>query len=105
MSFYTFIMEFAGGTYISQVKAPSQKAACVKWAQSLDVSQVKGLGLKGKESLIEQMKDESPVALDGLSNAWCTGAFLRGEYALINLVQTEPKRNNRGGILNVRAAA
>ena len=88
-------MEFAGGTYISQVKAPSAKAACVKWAQSLDLSQVKGLGLKGKESLIEQMKEESPVALDGLSNAWCTGALIRGESALINLVRTEPKRNYR----------
>ena len=105
MAFYTFIMECAGGTYISQVKAPSAKAACVKWAQSIDVAQVQGLDLKGKESLIEQMRDASPVALAGLSNAWCTGALIRGASALINLVQTEPKRNNRGGILKGRAAA
>jgi hypothetical protein len=94
MPFYTFIMEYAGGTYISQVKAPSEKSACIKWAQRLDMDHVKGLGLKGKESLIDQMREESPVPLEGISNAWCTGALIRGKSALINLVQTEQVRNN-----------
>jgi hypothetical protein len=94
MALYTFIMEYAGGTYISQVKASFPKSACVKWAQELDHSQVKGLGLKGKESLIEQMREESPVALDGMLNAWCNSALVRGKLALINLVRTEPERNN-----------
>jgi hypothetical protein len=94
MSLYTFVMDYAGGTYISQVKAPSPKSACVKWVQKLDHSQVKGLGLKGKESLIEQKTEESPVTLDGMLNAWCASAHVRGRLALINLVQTERERNN-----------
>ncbi len=89
MSLYTFIMEYAGGTYVSQVTAPSPKSACVKWAQGLDVSQVSGVGLKSKEILIEEMRAEAPVALDGLSNSWCATARIRGELALINIVQTE----------------
>lgn len=52
MPLYTFIMEYVGQTYISQVKAPSPKSACVKWAQSLDVSRVKGLGGKSRQFLI-----------------------------------------------------
>jgi hypothetical protein len=83
-------MEFAGGTYVSQVTAPSPKSACVKSAQNLDGSKVKGLGVKGKESLIEQMKADAPIALDGILNAWCQSALVRGKLALINLVQTEP---------------
>ncbi len=94
MPLYTFIMEYAGGTYLSQIKASSPESACVKWAQKLDESQVKGLGLKGKESLIEQMKEESPVALDGVLNAWCNTALVRGKLALINLVRTEQEGNN-----------
>jgi hypothetical protein len=94
MPLYTFILEYAGGTYISQIKASSPKSACVKWAQKLDDSQVKSLGLKGKDSLIEQMKEESPVALDGMSNAWCNSALVRGKLALINIVQTEQESNN-----------
>jgi hypothetical protein len=89
MALYTFIMEYAGGTYISQVKAPSPKSACVKWAQKLGDTEVEGLGPKGRNSLIEQMKEESPVALGGVSNVWCNSALVRGELALINLVRTE----------------
>jgi hypothetical protein len=87
---YTFIMEFAGGTYISQVTATSAKLACVKSAQNLDASQVKGLGVKGKESLMEQMKKDAPITLDGILNVWCQSALVRGNLALINLVKTEP---------------
>jgi hypothetical protein len=94
MALYTFIMEYAGGTYISQVKARSPKSACVKWAQNLDDSQVEGLGLKGKVSLIEQMKEEPPVAVAGVSNTWCSSALVRGGLALINLVLTEQDGNN-----------
>jgi hypothetical protein len=82
-------MEYAGGTYVSQVLAPSPKSACVKWAQGLDVSQISGLGQKSKESLIEEMKAESPIAIDGLTNSWCAAALIRGELALINIVRTE----------------
>ncbi len=89
MALYTFMLEYAGGTYISQLKAASPKSACVKWAQKLDGAQVKGVRVKDKESLIEQMKEEIPFALDGMSNAWCNSALIRGKLALINLVQTE----------------
>jgi len=89
MSLYTFIMEYAGGTYISQINSSSPKSACVKWAQGLDVSQVSGLGGKSKESLIEQMKDESPTLIDGVFNTWCASAIIRGELVLVNFVLTE----------------
>jgi len=104
MPLYTFVMEYAGGTYISQVKAPSPKSACVKGAQQIDLSEVSALGLRGKESLINQVKEESPVALVGLSNAWCKSALVRGRLVLISLVQTE-RSNNRRPSLNGRAPA
>ena len=105
MPFYTFIMEYAGGTYISQVAAPSEKSASVKWARQLTASDVQGLGVNGKESLIQQMKDQSPVPLTGTVNAWCTSALIRGKSALINLVQTDRNGNTRVGNLNTRASA
>ena len=92
MPLYTFIMEYAGGTYVSQVTASSPKSACVKWAQEMDAAQVSGLGRKSKETLIEEMKAEAPVALDGLANSWCATARIRGGLALINIVQTERGR-------------
>jgi hypothetical protein len=105
MPLYTFVMEYAGGTYISQVKAPSPKSACVKGVQQIDLSEVSALGLRGKESLISQVKEESPVALVRLSNAWCKSALVRGGLVLINLVQTERSNNSSRRILNGRAPA
>src|SRR5215216_3330341 len=102
MPLYTLIMEYAGGTYIEQVKASSPKSTCVKWAQKLDAAQVSGLGLKGQESLIEQMKEDSPVALAGVSKTWCNTALVHGKLALINLVQTEQERNNLQDRLSTR---
>jgi hypothetical protein len=96
MPLFTFIMDFAGGTYISQVDAPSTTTACVKWAEELDVSGVKGIGANSKASLINQMKDEEqePQPLNGIFNAWCTTASLRGGLALINIVRTEGIRSS-----------
>jgi hypothetical protein len=95
MPLYTFIMEYAGGTYVSQVSAPTPKAACVQWAQGVDVSQVSGLGRKSQESLIEEMNAAAPVTISGLSNAWCATALIRGELLLINIVRTERGRIRR----------
>jgi hypothetical protein len=89
MPLYTFVLDFDGGTYISQVKAPSTTSACVKWAEELDIADLKGVGRKSKESLVNQMKVEEPQLLNGLSNAWCVTAALRGGLALINIIQTE----------------
>jgi hypothetical protein len=97
MSLYTFIMEYAGGTYVSQVNAPAPESACVKWAQSLDVSEVDGLDLNGKESLVEQMREETPTPLEDLVNVWCKSALVRDELAIINLVRTEQAEDNREG--------
>lgn len=89
MHLYTFIMEFAGGTYISQVNASSPKSACVRWAQELNVREIEGLGGKSQEMLVVEMKDVDPIPLNGVSNVWCVRAYIRGKFPLINFVQTD----------------
>jgi hypothetical protein len=89
MALFTFIMDFQGGTYISQVNATSPESACIKWAENLETSEIPGLGSKGKNFIIEEVKKEPPVTLKGVSNSWCTILDVYGKRALINLVQTE----------------
>jgi hypothetical protein len=62
MPLYTFVMGYDGGTYISQVKAPSARSACVKWAAKLDLPKGSGIGSQSKESLIEQNEGRNPNA-------------------------------------------
>jgi hypothetical protein len=88
MPLYTFIMEYEGGTYISQVMASSPKSACVKWAESLDASGIYRFSETGKSILVEEMKKEFPVAIKGVLNTWFSSALILGKRANINLVQT-----------------
>ena len=89
MPLYTFIMDFQGGTYVAQIRASSPRSACVKWAENLETNEIHGLGEKGKSVLIEEMKGESPIAIDGITNTWFASASIRGKSAYINLVLTE----------------
>ncbi len=88
MFLYTFIMEYAGGIYVSQVNAENPKAACVLWAQNFKVDEVYKFGEKSKSQLVEQMKAEEPIALRGVTNIWFVSAILRGGNAYINFVRT-----------------
>jgi hypothetical protein len=89
MHLYTLVLDYVGGTYVSQVSAGSPKEAIIKGAQNLNVSEVWGLGSKGKQLLVEQMREDEPVALNGLANVWCGSALLRGKSVLITLIATE----------------
>jgi hypothetical protein len=90
MSLFTIIMDYDGGTYVHQIKALSPGDACRKWSSRLTVSDVYNLGPTGKKALIARMKSDEPVSLDGLENAWCVSAIIRGRLALINVVDTKP---------------
>jgi hypothetical protein len=88
MPLYTFIMEYAGGTYISQVKAASPKAAIVRWARELPAGEIDDFGPASKVRLIREVSEEPPVAVLNLSNAWCVSTLIRGKLALMNIVRT-----------------
>ena len=87
---YTFIMDYDGGTYVSQVKASSPIGAARKWAQSLDTRGIEGIGEASKLQMINELNSEfeEPVALEGMSNIWFISFLLRGKLAMVNFVKT-----------------
>lgn len=91
MPLYTCIMDYLGGTYISQVRARTPRSAARAWARQLDYDAVRGLGRVGKEKLIEWMTsgDGDPVPITGVKNSWCSSALVRNEVILVNFVRAE----------------
>lgn len=89
MPYYTFIMDYMGGTYIPQVKASSHKTAFIKGATALKENRIEGLGVRTKALLIEKLTAEESAPVIGVENVWCHTALVRGRLALITLVQTE----------------
>jgi hypothetical protein len=75
---FTVILEFAGATYIRQVKATSPLSALKKIA----------VGKHGKTSLFRALSEDKPVAIEGVENCWCSSTLHRGKLALVNIVKT-----------------
>jgi hypothetical protein len=88
MPLFTFVLDFDGGTYVSQVRSASWKSAPVAWAKALNADEIYGMGSSTRRLLETRMSEELPVPLNGLKRAWCTSTLLRGKPALIHFVET-----------------
>jgi hypothetical protein len=88
MNIYTFITEFRGGTYISQIKGPNLNTAMVLWSESLDVAEIKFLGEKGKSELRTELKNESPTKVRGVENVWFFCLRIKPGLLMVNVIKT-----------------
>jgi hypothetical protein len=84
MCLYTFICEYAGGTYIAQVKAGSPKKALIRW---LDEDALSQISLKTRSQIRKSLMADSPVAIAGCRNVWCCSASTSKGLFLVNVVK------------------
>ena len=85
---YTFVMDYCGGTYISQVETNNLKIACENWSQNPDTKAIYKLGVRGKEILIRQVAECEPTELTGIINVWFVSFLIYGKSAHINIIRT-----------------
>ncbi|RVT93370.1 hypothetical protein [Sphingomonas crocodyli] len=89
---FTFICEFEGGTYASQVQALNAHHALMEWGKSLRHSRPMG----DRAEIIADAafdEDEPPTPLDGLDNVWCWTTEIDGRLLLANIVRTLGRSN------------
>lgn len=89
MKVYTFIMEFRGGTYISQVSSNSLKNSVQNWAQNLNINEINFFDQQSQKELVELVVDNKPIGISGLLNIWCLSLSLKRGFVLITIVQTD----------------
>jgi hypothetical protein len=87
---YTFILNYAGGTYISQYADSSHTKAFERWlvAEPAKLEKPPGAKLARGLSREHEAVDGSLTPLDGLQNVWCWTALLPRGLALVNVVRT-----------------
>ena len=91
MALFTIVLDYGGGTYISQLQARTAKAALAKWAEGESTVPVHGLGPTGRRDLSKALSSTALgelVKLDGLKNAWWNSSVVRGKPALISVIET-----------------
>ena len=87
MALFTVILEFDGGTYISQFRASSPHDAAVKQADHL--LDLNGMStLTNRRLLADRLSLERPIAITGVRKVWCYSASVGRKLALVNIVAT-----------------
>lgn len=90
---FTFVVNFRGGIYCSQVEANSIDDSLSAWLVEIKRQRVeiKHLGDHTLKELEEEIKDTDyrPILLNGLKNIWCTLLSSKQGSFNINIIQTD----------------
>lgn len=87
-SLYTFIMDYQGGTYISQCQAAGIMDAANKYAEII-IPHEHVPGKLFSRAIKRYLKDFPPFPLDGLTGVWIINPVVRNEMAFVNIVRTK----------------
>ena len=91
MSLYTIILEFGGGTYVSQTSASSKESALSSWCKTIRTDKDFG---PDSCRLAEEIEHEANAArlalLDGLESAWSFTTVLNDRLILGHVIKTVP---------------
>lgn len=84
---YTFLLEYDGGTFVSQVWASSIEIAKLKWCGNLSFEAIEA-PISQRESFLKSVADEVAVPVSGLGHVWCLAPSLGNKMALVHIVET-----------------
>jgi len=87
---FTFVLDWKGGTYLSQVKAPTLKTAKRKWLTliPLEIFGTHQVLSELATQLATQIDEDEPVLLEGLESVWRTGFMVEEKLALVHVIAT-----------------
>jgi hypothetical protein len=90
MNLYTLVLDFHGGTYISQFDALSAVDAVTAWRRELQEEQLLGEASSDvAEGILVDAVENRLVEVEGLHGAWCAAATVAGNLALLNVIITQ----------------
>ena len=85
---YTFVLDYAGGTYISQLRAANQQDAFDEWLERLVPHEIAvGVSLE-VAGAFHSNEDNELVPLNSLSSVWCKSALGENGLVLVNVMHT-----------------
>lgn len=87
MHIYTVVLDYAGGTFVSQCSASDADEALRRWLVQLQSEGSKSAIPEEVVQAFGRMPD-LPVPLVGLSSAWCANASAPAGLATANIIQT-----------------
>jgi len=87
MNLYTVILDFKGGTYISQIEENNEELALHRWVRSVDHT-LSELDSEDRKVFTFDM-DHALTPLLDLQNIWCATFLINDSVALVNIINTK----------------
>jgi hypothetical protein len=88
MKKYTFILEFKGGTYISQNYEESINSSIKSWVNNLKIEEIQGMTQNKYLILTSKALNADNLAqLQNLNGVWCLCFTLISSFCLITIVE------------------
>lgn len=89
---HTFILDYCGGTYISQLECKSLAEAVREWVRSLSERYCElSNELPALVELSDQLAQDEPVPIEGMLNIWAISALVADKLAFVTIVNTAPR--------------
>ena len=87
---YTLVLDFHGGTYITQFDAANAVDAVAAWCRELQDEQLLGeVSTPVAEGIMIDAIENVLVEVEGLHGAWCAATTVAGNLALLNVIITQ----------------
>lgn len=92
MALFTLVLDYRGGTYISQVRSANLETLLTNIDSAVDWEGLQSLGVvsasrKVRARFAEEVAAHGAVPLEGLLNAWCVSARLGRFMAIVNVIK------------------
>ena len=88
---YTLVLDFHGGTYITQFVAETAVDAVSAWCRELQDEELLGeVSSDVAEGIMIDAIENRLVQVEGLQHVWCAAATVDGALALLNVIETRP---------------
>lgn len=90
MNLYTMVLDFHGGTYITQFDAATAVDAVTAWCDELQEEQLLGeVSSDVAEGIMIDAVENQLVEVEGLHGVWCAATTAAGALALLNVIITQ----------------
>jgi len=84
---YTMVLDYKGGTYISQISSKSPEVAIKKWVSTINEQELANWGLTRSEATL--LAKDNPIPLKNCSNVWCVQDSAKAGLMLLNIIATQ----------------
>lgn len=93
---FTFILEYAGGTYLAQIIARDLSDAFKHWYDHLTQNAIPENGTEIANGFLRSAVDEGgAIQITGLHGVWCATALVRNRSAMVHIVASTISRTTR----------